>query len=168
MKKILMVIGIMILFLSCKEEIPAFPNELKRYLPYKDGDVVLYISDNNDTIQFVARDIYLSDKHKHSFGCKCGNITELNGYLISETLHVEYTVICNESFIDIDVFIENDGDLLNTFSNRYSYNAYAENIASLIGDVIIMQCNNGDSVTLMRDNGIMCFYIDKLKYKKVS
>lgn len=164
MKRILIVIiSTFVLCGSCKETIPAFSQQMRRYLPYQDGNIVLYASSVNDTIQFVANNVDFTDEHKHSFGCKCGGVTELKGNMQSETLSIEYLMICDESKIEINAMIKHDEIVVKTYSKKYSYNSYAEDVIDLIGDTITLQSDNGDNMILRKDEGIICLSIDDLK-----
>lgn len=168
MKRILIVIvSILVLCSSCNEIVPGFPQQLKRYLPYKDGDITLCTSSMNDTIQFIANYIDFTEEHKHSSGCKCGRVTELHGNIQSETLSIEYLMFCNESKIEINVMIKHDEIVVKTYSKKYSYNSYAEDITDLIGDTITLQSDNGDNMILLKDEGIICFSINDLKYQMI-
>lgn len=157
----------LILLYSCKEVVPGFSVQLKKYLPYDNGDIVLYTSCMNDTIQFIADDVNYTEEHRHMSGCKCGNITELHGNLESEGLFIEYTIWCNQSTTTIDVVFLHEENILDVYSNMYPYNIYTENITNIVGDTINLQCDNANTMLLVKDKGIMYFYIDEIKYQKI-
>ena len=54
---------------SCKEDCPAFPDHLVDYFPYRIGDSLLFVNQNNDTILFRVSEISIT---KESSISKCG------------------------------------------------------------------------------------------------
>ena len=56
------------LLTSCKKNhnVPAFPEELTNYFPYKEGESFSFVSEDNDTLTFVAKKAALSPDNSHT------------------------------------------------------------------------------------------------------
>ena len=72
MKKIsllsIIVLSFVALLTSCKEEhnVPAFPEELTNYFPYKEGESFSFVSEDNDTLTFILKYESLSRDNSHT------------------------------------------------------------------------------------------------------
>lgn len=72
MKKISLNSIVVLLFVallsSCKENhsVPAFPEELTNYFPYKEGESFSFVSEDNDTLTFVSKGVALSSDNSHT------------------------------------------------------------------------------------------------------
>jgi len=63
-----------IFFASCKREnCPGFPEQLADYFPHKNGDTLMYVNQNSDTISFIVRETYkVEESYIDNMGCqKC-------------------------------------------------------------------------------------------------
>ena len=88
---------------SCgKINCPAFPEHLVDYLPYKTGDTLSFVNQNNDTISFRVNLVHKDREYTAEKCGKCGGCDN-PFYRIATSTFAIYVVIAKKSYIRIEI-----------------------------------------------------------------
>lgn len=65
----IIILSLVTFLTSCKGEhvVPPFPKELANYFPYENNESFTFISEDNDTLTFIAGETYLSEDNTHKY-----------------------------------------------------------------------------------------------------
>ena len=153
---------IIFLFVGCKQSCPDFPVQLiEIYIPYKDGERILFKNSQNDTLStIIVNTNYSGDAFNTSVSrnCKCDceatyefvakdefningkfTVISLPGQLYHDYVSFNITVLSNSFFIK-----RNDKNIVNMFS---------ENNYAIFGDTIVLE-HEQNTVTIIKGKGI--------------
>ncbi len=100
--KLILLITTILLLKGCgKQFCPGFPDEYADYLPYTDGQKIVFANKNNDTVAFQIYDFYQSEYNEISMCdmCECGlpmlafHATPITRELFFEEISIEIELI---------------------------------------------------------------------------
>ena len=159
---------------SCTYTNPAFPEEIRKYFPYEEGQLLTFKNADNKTEQYNINSVFIDKEEKHPWNCKCerhdasmvfgGHKTrriEGSVYAFAQTEHIE-------NGLNIDISFKNmDGDSVSSFSKIIPCDPFSESVVNDIGDTIVIANELGD-VTIVRNEGIIEYTIYGTKWTLVE
>ena len=63
--------AILFAMVACSEHCNGFPEELTDYLPYKQGQIITFVNEHNDTLSMQVDTTWRTKPYNIKFGCKC-------------------------------------------------------------------------------------------------
>ncbi len=169
MKPFLITLLILTMLTGCKEtHCPGFPEYLQDYLPYSEGDVLLFTNANSDTLSLEITLSWASDSYSYKWnekfagGAGAGFKTALNDFFL---LKIEGVIILSpdpRSEITIDFYNNSDFSLI--FDDVDPFKKENE---SLFGDTLTMEneCSGETRISeikIVKGKGIV-YFTDKQK-----
>ncbi|MEA3443905.1 MAG: hypothetical protein U9R19_04180 [Bacteroidota bacterium] len=167
MKPFLIALIILTLLSGCKQtHCPGFPDYLLDYLPYSEGDVLLFKNSNSDTLSLEITHSWASDSYSYKWNekgaCEAGNVIR-TGLNEKHNLKLEGTVLLYpkpSAMLLID-FYNNDYfcliiDDIDPFKKENEY---------IFGDTIIMEnettvASRIPEIMIVKGVGII-YFVDK-------
>ena len=201
MKKIsllsIIVLSFVTLFTSCKEEhnVPAFPEELTNYFPYKEGESFSFVSEDNDTLTFVLKYESLSRDNSHTqpffsmVSCGGEDFAWMNKttdattvpYWDDKKIEIEFEMTASqttpkaEGGLSIGFSIENankyNGYTHTSYSRHFECNPFDGNVNLHVGDEIALYeaRYQESSIAIVKWNeGILSFNFDGKKWTAIK
>lgn len=138
---------------SCNKKIPAFPKELTSYLPYTEGQELVFKDGENNEIKFTISKIDISKEGSYRKCTKCA----WSPYMKFETVSGVADYMYGELFANV-----NNLQIGISVRNRYYYDSincdpFATNAVAVIGDTIKILNKNGEEVVIVKGKGIIKF-----------
>lgn len=163
----------MTLLSSCTYINPAFPEELRKYFPYEEGQQLTFKNVDNEIEQYTIKHVYVNKEEKHTWNCKCKR-DDAHMYFEDKTGRIEGSIYAQtktkyiESDLQIEISFNNaDGDNQKSFSKSIPCNPFSETIIKDLGDTIVLT-NENDSTIIVRNRGIVEYNIENIKWKNVN
>lgn len=187
------------LFTSCKEEhnVPPFPEELTNYFPYKKGESFSFVSEDNDTLTFIASEATLSPDQTHVPDyitiCSPTDAARMNmsatidtnasssPYCNIKNLAIVFDMVASHISPKSDgtlsmgfaVLNNDDGCIHISYGNDFECSPYEGNVNMVIGDEIILYDNMyqeslGLKAKVKWNEGILNFDFDEKQWTTVK
>jgi hypothetical protein len=156
---LLLAMGIPLIGAGCAQylDCPAFPEELVSYFPYVEGDTLIFVNQDSDTLLYSCSAVEKTEEYtkKQPFGSKCGPLLCNPSYLSFEFIPSDSLnpQLHGQMNVDDDKFTA-----ISVVPDLYiSFDDYAE-----IGDAILLQeneinDNRINSITIVKGQGITEF-----------
>ena len=165
---------------SCgRTHCPGFPEYLVDYFPYKKGEIFSFANQNNDTLSFGVREVFISKKYNEDAcgKCKCQspdyrfftyclrNDAILNGnmrFAYDSSISLEIS----NYYWDSD-YTDSKGSSVFTIFTKYKENPYDLSNIALFGDTVIHE-NSGQQISrvvIVKSKGITEFYDQKYNFQ---
>jgi len=169
-------------FISCgKTHCPAFPEHLTGYIPYKQGDTLLFVNQHNDSLSLKVEKLTISGEHSISKCGKCDcNLPEST--LEARGLNFDYLLFLiisvgdkySKSYINFELIInywEKDSlhfCAINLFFHEESgKDPFNPKNSDLFGEIVIIEDKEQQIsyVTIVNGVGITEFYDQKYDFQ---
>jgi hypothetical protein len=169
----------MLLSTSCKqEECPAFPEHLVDYYPYKVGDMLRFVNQNNDTISDYVKTVIITENHQKPNGWKdnhaCNGpylyFSTSNGLFVGDIWVNSF----EPHYIDIEINSSNSINYLRAQADA-NKDPFNPKDSLLFGKTVILKPfphnhKNIDYVKIIKGKGVVEFFdnVDSLLWKKID
>ena len=154
-------------FISCgKTHCPAFPEHLTGYMPYKQGDTLLFINQHDDSLSLFAGVIEKTEEWSYGFNCKCdcgAPYAFFSSTDLQSKFSLRWTISAGDKYKKPFICFELDNCYwgLETLESSYLYfyeesgkDPFNPKNSALFGETVILENDKQQISRVTAENGI--------------
>jgi len=117
--------GFGLLFCSCGQDCPSFPEHLKDYYPYKVGDSICFVNQYGDSNIYYVNRVTATQAYTDCYHCECGCALEFdakNKFSADNNLSGSILILGGTSGATINLYIYYDPLYVRSLPEKNSFN----------------------------------------------